>query len=236
MTDGPFSRDQATKGPTFDDDGPNYNDLRNIRYEDQFLLFKRAGNHAAYLQKVIDYTSDTALEVACGTGTQAMAIDPYVESTYGVELDADRTKLTYKRGRRIEADTDFIRADMFELPFPDDSVSVIFNSGIFQHFQSEGVRSFLDESTRVASDYLVLSVANKWYPHHGRQTRRMESHSYWCQQLDSHPSLELVEDGEYGNRLDTAFRRARNLDILASTRWFLAGIPNPRSWFVLAID
>lgn len=236
MTGDRFSRDRAVKGPTFEDDGPNYNDLRNVRYDDQFLLFKRAGNHAAYLQKVIEYTSYSALEVACGTGTQAMAIDPYVESTYGVELNVDRLDLTYERGGRIGAGTDFVRADMFELPFPDDSVSVVFNSGVFQHFEDDGVRAFLDESSRVASDYLVLSVANRWYPHHGRETRRMESHDYWCDELGSHPRLALVEEGEYGNRLDTAFRRARNLEVLATARWLRAGIPNPRSWFVLAIE
>lgn len=50
-----FEHDDAQKGPTFDDPGKNYNDIPGVEYEDHFLMYKRAGNHAAYLQKVIEY-------------------------------------------------------------------------------------------------------------------------------------------------------------------------------------
>jgi len=221
---------------TVDDGSSNFNDLPNVQYENHFLMFKRAGNHAAYLQKVIDYADGSAVELACGTGTQALAVTPYVGLAVGVELDDGRVGLTYSRGRQMEADTTFVRADMFQTPFPDDAFSVAFNSGVFQHFDDEGIGAFLDEATRVASDYLVLSVANQWHVHHGRTTRRMLSHEYWVERFNVRSDLTLVEDGVYGNRLDTAFRSIRGLNPVWMTRWIAASVPHPRSWFVLAID
>jgi len=89
-----------------DETGSNFNTrLRNVDYEDHFLTFRRAGNHAPYLQKVIEYTDGGSLEFACGTGTQVLAIDPYVEDTCGVELSRNRTELTFERGKRMSAVT-----------------------------------------------------------------------------------------------------------------------------------
>lgn len=231
-----FEHDDAQKGPTFDDAGKNYNDLPGVEYEDHFLLYKRAGNHAAYLQKVIEYTDGAAVEVACGTGTQALAVDPYVDDTIGVELDPDRIELTYARGRRLGANSHFIRGDMFDLPFADDAFSVGFNSGVFQHFDDEGIHSFLSELARVSRDYLVLSVANRWYPHDGRASRRLLDHDRWCEILGRHDQLSLSESGKYGDRTHAAFDGLRTLDIPWMVRWTLGGLEYPRSWFVLSVE
>lgn len=231
-----FDHDEASKGPTFDDPGRNYNDLPGIEYEDHFLMFKRAGNHAPYLQKVIEYSDGGAIEVACGTGTQALAVDPYVNNTVGIELNPDRIKLTYERGKRLSSGTQFIRGDMFDLPFPDDSFSVGFNSGVFQHFEEGGISSFLTELSRVTSDYIVLSVANRWYPHNGRDSRRLIGHDKWCEILGGHEQLSLVESGKYGDRTHAAFDGFRTLDIRWIMKWALGGMDYPRSWFVLSIE
>lgn len=227
--------DHAQKGPTFDDPGENYNDLPGVEYEDHFLMYKRAGNHAAYLQKVIEYADGRAIEVACGTGTQTLAVDPYVEGTVGVELDPDRIELTYARGRRLGADSHFVRGNMFDLSFSDDAFSVGFNSGVFQHFDDNGIESFLSELARVSRDYLVLSVANRWYPHDGRSSRRLLSHDRWCELFDRHENLSLLESGKYGDRTHAAFNGIRTFDIPWITRWALGGLEYPRSWFVLSI-
>jgi ubiquinone/menaquinone biosynthesis C-methylase UbiE len=156
--------------------------LRNIEYEDHFLMFNRAGNHAPYLQKVIDYTDGRTIEFGCGTGTQALAVEPYVERAIGVEIDDDRIRLTHERCSRMDAPTYFVRGDMFKLPFEDNTFSTAFNSGVFQHFDDDGITEIINEASRVARDYLVLSVANSWFPYNpDHNTRRKESHEWWCE-------------------------------------------------------
>lgn len=230
-----FKHDDAQKGPTFEDPGKNYNNLPGVEYEDHFLLYKRAGNHAAYLQKVIKYTNGRAIEVACGTGTQTLAVNPYIDGTVGVELDPDRIKLTYARGQRFGSESHFVRGDMFDLPFPDNTFSVGFNSGVFQHFDADGIDLFLSELARVSRDFLVLSVANRWYPHSGRASRRLLSHDRWCKIFNRHDQLSLVESGKYGDRTHAAFDGFRMFDILWAVRWALSGFEYPRSWFVLSV-
>lgn len=216
-----------------DQNNPNVQ-LENIRYEDHFLMFRRAGNHAPYLQKVIDYTDGTTVEFGCGTGTQALAVEPYVERSIGVELDMDRSELTYQRGRRMDALTQFICGDMFELPFTNNAVSTAFKSGVFQHFDNTDIQAIIEEGARIARDHLILSVANRWYPKRPEnKTRRMKSHEWWCDRLNSCPSVSLEEDGTYGNRLDAGYRAVTLRRSIWFGRWLSAGIPYPRSWFVL---
>jgi SAM-dependent methyltransferase len=231
-----FEHDDAQKGPTFDDPGKNYNDIPGVEYEDHFLMYKRAGNHAAYLQKVIEYADGGGIEVACGTGTQTLAVAPYLDGTVGIELDSERIELTYARCQRLGAESHFVRGDMFNLPFSDNAFSVGFNSGVFQHFDSNGIRSFLSELVRVSRDHLVLSVANRWYPHNGRASRRLLDHDRWSEILSSHDALSLLESHKYGDRTHAAFDGIRTLDVLWTVRWVLGGLEYPRSWFVLSVE
>lgn len=211
------------------------NNLENIRYEDHFLMFTRAGNHAPYLQKVIDYTDGQTLEFGCGTGTQTLAVQPYVDNAVGVELSSDRIELTYERANRMSADTQFIQGDMFELPFDDDTFSTSFNSGIFQHFDNNGIKEIINEVGRVSRDYLILSVANHWYPAQS-ETRRMKSHEWWCNLFSSYDNYELVEHGTYGNRLDSIYEGVSNFKMIWLGKWVGSDLPYPRSWFVLDIN
>lgn len=177
------------------------------------------------------------MEFACGTGTQVIAIDPYVEETYGIELSHNRIELTFERGKRMGAGTDFIMGDMFSLPFGSNAVSTSFNSGVFHHFEDGAVRQLADEICRVTSDYVVLSVSNEWYPKgRGEPSRRMKSHEYWAQLFSSHDALELVEDGEYGNRLDALYRGVTETRPFWLIRWLKAGLPYHRSWYVFAVS
>jgi SAM-dependent methyltransferase len=220
-----------------DEAGSSFNtQLRNIEYEDHFLTFRRAGNHAPYLQKIIDYTDGRSLEFACGTGTQALAVAPYVGGTVGLELNRNRIELTYARGQRMDADTHFLQGDMFSLPFVDDTFSTSFNSGVFHHFDDDAINSLADEVTRVTDDYVILSVSNHWYPiSRDQTTRRMKPHDYWADFFDSRPDLSLVEDGRYGNRLDAIYRGVTEPRPLWLCRWLVAGMSYPRSWYVFEV-
>lgn len=231
-----YDREGARKGPTFDDSGPNYNNLPGVKYEDHFLMFKRAGNHAAYLQKVIEYADGTVIEVGCGTGTQALAVAPYVENVVGIELDSDRVTLTRDRAHRLGGHVSVIRGDMFTLPFDSNQFSVGFNSGVFQHFPDSGINSFLTELSRVCQDYLVLSVANRSYPHDGRESRRLLRHEHWRQLLGGNDQVELIADGRYGDRTHAVFHGLRSLNARWAFRWLRDNLQRPRSWFVLAVD
>lgn len=162
-----------------------------------------------------------------------LAIDPYVENTYGVELSSNRINLTYKRGKRMNAGTEFIMGDMFSLPFESNAVSTSFNSGVFHHFEDEAIRKLVEEICRVTRDYVILSVSNKWYPKgRNERSRRMKSHKYWAKFFDDHQSLELVEEGEYGNRLDALYRGITEPRPLWLVKWLKGGLPYHRSWYV----
>lgn len=229
---------QERKGETIHEQSNLNAQLQNIKFEDHFLMFRRAGNHAPYLQKVIDYTNGKTVEFGCGTGTQALAVEPYVDSAIGVELDPDRIKLTYERACRMNAASHFLRGDMFDLPFADNAVSTAFNSGVFQHFDDEGITKIVNEAARIASDYLILSVANNAFPKDpNNESRRMKSHDWWCDCLeDCSSSLSLVDAGQYGDRLNTGYRAVTLRRPIWAVQWLLNGLPYPRSWFVLEID
>lgn len=227
-------RKERERSTTIRDQTNLNKNLANIKYEDHFLMFTRAGNHAPYLQKVIDYTEGRTLEFGCGTGTQALAVEPYVENAVGIELNNDRIRLSYERADRMRAETQFIQDDMFELPFSDDIFSTSFNSGVYQHFDDDGIKDIIDEAGRVTRDYLILSVANHWYPAQS-ETRRMNSHEWWCDLFNSYDDYELVEHGTYGNRLNSIYVGLSNYKMSWFVKWVSANLPYPRSWFVLKI-
>ena len=50
-----------------------------------------------------------------------------------------------RAGREIEA----VRGSVFELPFPDETFDVVFNTGLLEHFQPDRRRAALAEMLRV---------------------------------------------------------------------------------------
>ncbi|MGM0717754.1 MAG: class I SAM-dependent methyltransferase [Halobacteriota archaeon] len=130
----------------------------------------------------------------------------------------------------MDRGTDFIMSDMFSLPFGSNSVSTSFNSGVFHHFEDGAIRQLTDKICRVTENHVVLSFSNEWYPkRRGETSLRMKTHEYWARLFAEHDALKLVEDGEYGNRLDALHRGVTEPLPLWLIRWLKAGLPYHRS-------
>jgi ubiquinone/menaquinone biosynthesis C-methylase UbiE len=117
---------------------------------------------------------DRILEVGCGTGRLCglMAKErPRVRMT-GTDLSPSSLRLAAQLKRTLSLENmSLVRADLFNLPYPDSSFDVVFSEGVIQHFRFAGTPSCEDavrEMIRVLrpGGKLIVGVVN-WhcYPH-----------------------------------------------------------------------
>jgi demethylmenaquinone methyltransferase/2-methoxy-6-polyprenyl-1,4-benzoquinol methylase len=95
------------------------------------------------------------LDVACGTGWLTRLLRGRV-----VGLDQSEAMLRLARGRLPDAV--FVRAEVPPLPFPSDSIDLVFSSHFYGHLDRETGHELIAEARRVASAVVIVEEA--WRP------------------------------------------------------------------------
>lgn len=113
------------------------------------------------------------LDVACGTGFLTRHLPGEV-----VGLDQSDAMLAVARERA--SDAEYVLADAFDLPFPDDSFDRLFTGHFYGHLEPAGRETFLAEARRVARELVVADAARR--PGHEPdewQQRRIGDGTVW---------------------------------------------------------
>ena len=119
-----------------------------------------------YIEFMKDFVSglepgSRIIEVGCGTG-QTLELFSEEHNTTGIDISANA--LRHARGR---CDNPTL-ADMFHLPFKDESFDLVYNSGVIEHFPDPENTNAVREMARVTKKggCIVIIVPNSgciWY-------------------------------------------------------------------------
>jgi ubiquinone/menaquinone biosynthesis C-methylase UbiE len=118
------------------------------------LLFR--GQLRALWRKTIDLArlqpGEQALDVGCGTGTLAIAVQARVGRTgrvYGIDPGAQQIARARMKAARRNAPIEFQIGVIERLPFPDQTLDVVFSTLMMHHLPAPLKRQGLAEITRV---------------------------------------------------------------------------------------
>ncbi|WOF17125.1 class I SAM-dependent methyltransferase [Methanoplanus sp. FWC-SCC4] len=101
------------------------------------------------------------IEVGCGTG-QTLEIFSRRHSTTGLDISKNALKIA-----KSKCDNP-VNGDMFNMPFPDETFDLVYNSGVIEHFREPGNIRAIKEMARITrkGGNLMIIVPNShclWY-------------------------------------------------------------------------
>ncbi len=130
------------------------------------------------LELAVPIPSDTALDVATGTGNTALALAPHVSSVIGLDMAAKMLEQGQKRALEEGiTNASFLEGSAEDLPFPDSSFTLVTSRHAPHHFRD--VPKFLLEVARVLklggrfvmADQITLEAQNKAWVDEYQRTR-----------------------------------------------------------------
>jgi demethylmenaquinone methyltransferase/2-methoxy-6-polyprenyl-1,4-benzoquinol methylase len=94
------------------------------------------------------------LDVACGTGFLTRHLP-------GDVVGLDQSGAMLEIAREQAPDAEYVLADAFDLPFPDESFDRLFAGHFYGHLESSERDAFLAEARRVARELIVADAARR---------------------------------------------------------------------------
>lgn len=106
-----------------------------------------------YVRRKVDFVEpradEHALDIACGPGTLALALMPAVARVCGIDLTEKMLRLAIERAtQKGHGHADFVRGDVEQSPFANDSFDIVVCGQSFHHFSRPAV--ILAEMRRVS--------------------------------------------------------------------------------------
>ncbi|MCP3932989.1 MAG: methyltransferase domain-containing protein [Bacteroidetes bacterium] len=148
---------------------------------------------------------ETVLEVGCNVGRNLMALRHYIKYVHAVEPN----EKAYRAVRKNPDLNDVIihNTDGFSLPYDDNSIDLVFTSGVLIHVSSGDLDAMIEEINRVAAKYILCieyfshePVEIKYHGHDGYLFKR-DFGSYY---LNAYPSLRVLDYGFLWQPLDSS--------------------------------
>lgn len=138
-----------------------------------------------------------ALEIGCGTGTNAVFLAGRGFQVTAFDLSALAIEQARDRARQAGVSVDFQQADMLHLPDWSERFQFVFDRGVYHVLRRENVEAFRDALVKLIDDgglYLVLAGnANEVDPPEGGPPRVTASEL--CRELE--PAFDLIELREF---------------------------------------
>jgi ubiquinone/menaquinone biosynthesis C-methylase UbiE len=103
----------------------------------------------------VEYIS--CAEIGCGAGRYTMQLVDLFKKVFG--LDVSDGMISYARERISNPNVEFLLTDGISIPLPDNSVTAVFSTHVFQHFNSNriGWKNF-SEAFRILTDGGTLLI------------------------------------------------------------------------------
>src|SRR3990167_10812992 len=136
--------------------GKTYTDRNNLGVQGMQDLAKKNFGHSQsqlYRQLFQGIRINTVLEVGCNVGYQ-LGILKKLKPNYkltGVEPQAYALKLARKNYPQIT----FVKGNIFNLPFPDNSFDLVFTKGVLIHIHPQDLLRGLKEIHRVSKHFIA---------------------------------------------------------------------------------
>ncbi len=96
----------------------------------------------------------SVLEVGCGSGTYLGMLERRGYRCYGVDNSREAIGIARRNCKNVQL------ADIFHLPFKNNSIDIIFNQGVMEHFSDEEFDRILKEFSRVSKRVCIIVPSN----------------------------------------------------------------------------
>jgi SAM-dependent methyltransferase len=162
---------------------PEYYERRLSQTTPEAYLQEKRLTRWATIAGVVDHTAvgGRVLEAGCGTSVLSVELSRRGYFALAVDHDSDMLSIAVSLSSGLQTQVPYTQADIFNLPFKNNSIDTVFSHGVLEHFDEEGIANALLEGLRVADCY-VISVPslfnrardlrgdeNLWTVHHWRQ-------------------------------------------------------------------
>ncbi|MFA5010145.1 MAG: class I SAM-dependent methyltransferase [Patescibacteria group bacterium] len=141
-------------------------------------LFSNLHGQKEFLSEIFNSGGKRLLEVGTGSGAMSIFLSWLGLDITGIDLDPQVIAKAKVESARFNGKADFMVADTFHLPFPDNSFDVIFHQGLLEHFSDDDIRRILAEQLRCAPT-VIVSVPNHWYPKKDYGNERLMNQAQW---------------------------------------------------------
>jgi SAM-dependent methyltransferase len=124
-------------------------------------LFSQAITLEKFIRTILAFVprSGTILETGFGSGTTSVLLADLGYQVTAIDIGAELVDELRGRARNL-ANLNVLRADMFNLPFQDDSFYAVIHQGVLEHFGDEEISKALQEQKRVTRRYIIFDVPN----------------------------------------------------------------------------
>ena len=125
-------------------------------------LFKEAISLQKFIQTILAFVprNESILETGFGSGMTSFLLADLGYQVTAIDIESE---LVDELKRRTKGLTNLTvrRADMFNLPFEDDSFYAVIHEGVLEHFSDEEIGKALEEQKRVTKRYIIFDVPNE---------------------------------------------------------------------------
>lgn len=163
--------------------------------------------HSIFLNAIFAEKANKLLETGVGGGSMSIFLSYLGLKITTIDNDDEVIKIAKQNNEILKGGIEVIKADAFNIPFPDNSFDLVFHQGFFEHFSDEEISKLLTEQLRVAPS-VVFSVPSKYYLSKSLGERLMTKEQ-WERILKN---FNVVESNYYGRpRSDTLVKRCLNM-------------------------
>ncbi len=173
--------------------------------------------HLAYFMAMVEAYAPGPLLAEAGTGTGLMAIYLSQKDYCLIGLDNDPGVLALNRqlSQRLGGKASWTQGDMFELPFPDQSIDLLYHQGLLEHFDPPDIGRALQEHARVAQR-VIFTVPTLHWRGGLRGDERLWHGKVWHQLLSDFDVLDIFGSAYRGTALRALHALERRFP---SARW-----------------
>lgn len=163
--------------------------------------------HRQFLNAIFIERCKRLLEIGTGSGSMSIFLSYFGFQVTAIDNNDEVIKVAKENNEILHGTLEIIKADAFNLPFPENHFDLVFHQGFFEQFSDEEIRRLLFEQLRVAP-IVVLSIPTRYYLSK-TLGERLLSKKEWENILRA---FKVVESTYYGIlRSDSFVKRLLNL-------------------------
>lgn len=141
---------------------------------------------------IIKHMPPSVVEIGTGTGALSAFISWFLPLVIAIDNDKEVLKKAKINCRTFGRKVHLVVADAFCLPFKNDSVSLCFSQGFFEHFSNKQINILLNEQIRVARNEILFNIPSDRYPVKPFGNERLSPPEKWRKIIKSSLSIKSV--------------------------------------------
>ena len=157
------------------------------------------------LNHAISPRPESALEVGCNIGRNLVALKSFLANLHGIE--PNKFSCETARNNAALSEATIQEGEGSALPYADNSIDLVFTSGVLIHIAPENLGGVVDEIVRVARHYVVCI---EYFSHEPTEVEYHGMSGYLFKRdfgkyyLERHPDLRVLDYGFLWQELDSA--------------------------------